>query len=208
MKTKTIQPTQVTNYNRTDTELETFWIFSIMVAGKPSEWAARVVAKFLKNRKHMTPFEYIASMGHGLRNTLVANRVGQYNRISLALEQSLKLNLRTCTVRDLESIYGVGAKTARFFLLHTRKNVECAVLDTHILSWMREFGINTPKATPSGKKYADLEAIALRLMKAEFPGMSIADADLLIWSMMSGRVSDEESFDMTHPFESRVGVDD
>jgi len=205
---KVIEPTQVTNYNRTDAELQTFWIYSIMVAGKPSEWAARVVTKFLKNRKHMTPFRYIKSMGYGLRNTLVANRVGQYNRITIALEQSLDLNLRTCTVRDLESIYGVGAKTARFFLLHTRKDVECAVLDTHILSWMREFGIDTPKATPSGKKYADLEAIALRLMKAEFPGMSIADTDLLIWSLMSGRMSDEESFDMIHPFESRVGVDD
>ena len=203
-----IEPTQVTNYNRTDDELQTFWIYSIVVAGKPSDWASRVVTKFLKNRKHMTPFEHIASMGHGLRNTLVANRVGQYNRITLALEQSLDLDLRTCTVKDLESIYGVGAKTARFFLLHTRKDVECAVLDTHILSWMRTFGINTPKATPSGKKYADLEEMALHLMKAEFPGMSIADADLLIWSMMSGRVSDEESFDMIHPFESRVGVDD
>ena len=207
---KAIEPTQVTNYNRTDDELQTFWIYSIVVAGKPSDWASRVVTKFLKNRKHMTPFRYIDHIGYGLRNTLVANRVGQYNRITLALEQSLNLDLRTCTVADLESIYGVGAKTARFFLLHTRKDVECAVLDTHILSWMRTFGIDTPKATPSGEseKYADLEAIALRLMKAEFPGMSIADADLLIWSMMSGRVSDEEVFDMRNPFESRDGVDD
>ena len=203
-----IQPTQVTNFNRTDDELQTFWIYSIVVAGKPSDWASRVVTKFLKNRKHMTPFYYIASMGYGLRNTLVANRVGQYNRITLALEQSLDLDLQTCTVEDLESIYGVGPKTARFFLLHTREDVECAVLDTHILAWMRSFGIDTPTATPNGEKYADLEAIALRLMKSEFPGMSIADADLLIWSMMSGRVSDEEVFDMAHPFESRDGVDD
>jgi hypothetical protein len=45
-------------------------------------------------------------------------------------------------------------------------------------------------------------------MRSEFPGMSIADADLLIWSMMSGRVSDEEVFDMRNPFENRDGVDD
>ena len=88
-----IQPTQVTNFNRTDDELQTFWIYSIVVAGKPSDWASRVVTKFLKNRMGMTPFVYIQLLGYGLRNTLVANRVGQYNRISLALKQSLDLDL-------------------------------------------------------------------------------------------------------------------
>ena len=206
---KEVIPTEVTNYYRTLDELQTFWIYCIIVAGKPADWASRVVTKFLGQRGKLTPFEYIETMGHGLHNTLVANRVGQYTRIEAALMQSLKLNLDSCTVNDLTSIHGIGPKTARFFLLHSRKDVEVAVLDTHVLKWLKQwFDVKVPKATPSGDRYLELERVALCFMKSEFPGMSIADADLLIWSMMSNRLSHDEVFDMTYPFESREGVDE
>ena len=47
-----------TNYNRTDDELQTFWIFCILVAGKNSDTTARLVTKLLKDREK-TPFEFI-----------------------------------------------------------------------------------------------------------------------------------------------------
>jgi len=56
------------------------------------------------------------------------------------------LDLATCSVSDLEKIRGIGPKTARMFVLCARPNQKLAVLDTHILSFMREeLGINTPK---------------------------------------------------------------
>ena len=61
------------------------------------------------------------------------------------------------------------------------------MLDVHILRWMREVhGIKTPKQTPSGKRYEDLEQQAIALIGKSYPNLSLADADLLIWKMMSG----------------------
>ena len=68
-----------------------------------------------------------------------------------------KLDLRTCTREDLMDVYGVGPKTARFFLLHTREFCDEVVLDTHILRWMRERCDvkEAPKNTPQNpEKYA------------------------------------------------------
>jgi len=117
--------------------------------------------------------------------------------------QSLDLNLRTCTLEDLLKIHGVGNKTARFFLLHTRAGCEYAVLDTHILKWMRNRGEDVPKSTPTNSKvYRELEKRFRYLSRLAHPSLTDAQIDLLIWSEQSGRISSEEVLDMTH------GVDD
>jgi thermostable 8-oxoguanine DNA glycosylase len=110
---------------------------------------------------------------------------------------------------DLLAIHGVGNKTARFFLLHTRGG-DYAVLDTHILAWLRENGVeDAPKNTPTNtQKYKELEKKFRYLSRVKFPYLSDAQIDLLIWSDQSGRISGEEVFDMQFPFESRDGVDD
>lgn len=110
--------------------------------------------------------------------------MGQYTRISkafIAIAYS-GLDLRTCSVSDLEKIPGVGLKTSRFFLTHSRPNQEYGILDTHILTHMRnDLGIPTPKTTPTNpKKYYDLEAKLLAIVKAS--GKSYADYDLEVWS--------------------------
>ena len=136
---QTIDPKAVTNYERTQEELEQFWIFCILVAGKNADWAARCVTRLLSRKLDgQTPLEFLEAEGNALHNTLVANRVGQYNRISKAIEGSYGIDLRTCTVEELEAIHGIGPKTARFFILHTRLNADVAVLDTHVLKWMRD----------------------------------------------------------------------
>ena len=73
-----IDPKDITNYNRTDVELESFWIFCILVAGKNSDTTARLVTKLLKNRGDKTPFEFIRSLKlTELHNYLTAHKTGQ-----------------------------------------------------------------------------------------------------------------------------------
>jgi hypothetical protein len=103
--------------------------------------------------------------------------LGQYTKLTKAFRQSLNLNLKTCTIADLEAIHGAGAKTARYFMLHTRPNQRIACLDTHVIRHMRDLGLTDQKGTPGGKKYAELEQVFLNL--ADQSGMSVADFDLM-----------------------------
>jgi thermostable 8-oxoguanine DNA glycosylase len=67
------------------------------------------------------------------------------------------------------------------------------VLDTHILQWLRDHGVDAPAATPQNMtKYRALEEQALALMQQHFPGKSVADADLQIWKQQSGRTKEKK----------------
>lgn len=198
--TLVITPTEVTNFNRTDAELEAFYLFSLFVAGKNADYAGRCLARIINNSKPaavgLTPFGAFRTMTETqIRNVLVASKIGQYGRLTKAVMDSLSLDLRTCTLEDLLSVHGVGPKTARFFLLHSRRDAKHAVLDTHILSWLRSHGVeNAPKATPQNSKlYAELEDTFIRLAELWFPNVPLAEVDLLIWMQESGRLSDEIS---------------
>lgn len=185
-----INPTQITNFNRSIKELQAFWIFCITVAGRNSDWAARTVAKLLnKVEPDQTPFEYFKELGEGgLHNALVANKVGQYTRIHKAIKQSLYLLLNSANLSELMDVHGVGPKTARFFLLHSRENCQHAVLDTHILRWLADHHVPAPSTTPQKEEeYCKLEKIWLKLSEAYYPNTSPAQRDLLVWAKMSGR---------------------
>ncbi len=43
-------------------------------------------------------------------------------------------------------------KTSRFFITYSRPTNSHAILDTHILAWLKNYYPQTPKATPSNKK--------------------------------------------------------
>jgi thermostable 8-oxoguanine DNA glycosylase len=183
---KTVDPLNITNFDRTDAELEAFMVFSLAVAGKNANQTANLIGKVLGEAKsNESPFQFLRRIP--LDDHLRFWKVGQYRRILPALEGVMKLDLRTCTMEDLLKVHGIGPKTANMFLLHSRPNHEGAVLDTHILRWMREVhGVKTPKQTPSGKRYDELEELARWLINESFPHLSLADADLLIWKTMSG----------------------
>ena len=187
-----IDPKNITNYNRTDVELQSFWIFCILVAGKNSDTTARLVTKLLKDRGDKTPFEFIKSLQLvKLHEYIKVCKTGQYDRVRKALYFSAKLDLRTCTRDDLMDVYGVGPKTARFFLLHSREFCDEVVLDTHILNWMRvRCDIkDAPKNTPQvAEKYAKYAGLCKYLMETHYPGLTLAQADLMIWTEMSGRL--------------------
>ena len=214
MKATTIDPTNITDFNRDTNQLEAFWLFCMFVAGKNSDYASRCLSKLIhgmSKRGYDGIFNYFKDLGRdGIHNALVANKVGQYTRLTKGVMQSLDLDLVNCNLDDLLKIHGVGNKTARFFLLHTREGGNYAVLDTHILAWLRTHGVEeAPKTTPTDSKvYRTLEKKFRYMSRLCYPHLTDAEIDLLIWSIQSGRLSDEEGFDMTHPFESRDGVDD
>jgi len=188
--TKT-DPNNITNYDRTYSELEQFWLFCMFAAGKNSDWAATKVEQLLVDRpEHQSPFSYLQSMGGvWLRHALTGIRSGQYNRLYRAIGQSLSVDLYNCTLEDLLAIYGVGPKTARLFVVHSRKQAQHAVLDTHILRWMGEQGITVPKTTPAHKKYLQLEKQCIELFQKHYPNLSIAQADLHVWKLQRSQQS-------------------
>jgi thermostable 8-oxoguanine DNA glycosylase len=189
----TIDPKNITKFDRSQEELEFFWLFCILVAGKNADWASLKLLDLFRNKpEDQTPFEFLKTRLTDLNNILVANKVGQYRRITKAIEQSISLDLKTATLDEFLEVFGVGPKTARFFILHTRKDAECAVLDTHILKWMRTIvheSIDVPTSTPPVKEYEKWEKMATKMMKVWFKGISLAEADLMIWTQMSGRLA-------------------
>ena len=169
-------------------EKEYFLIFSIIVAGRNAKMAVEKTWRLLEfTWGEETPFDLIKHyIDHNtLTQKLKSLKIGQYTRIEKALKDIVNLNVETCTLDDLLACHGVGNKTARFFLLNTRKNAEYAVLDTHVLKWLNSlFGnwMSVPKSTPtSGSRYALWEYKAIQAMKKEYPERTLAQADFEIW---------------------------
>lgn len=188
-----IDPYDITKFDRKVFELEEFWIFSICVANKEAIRIADIVHK-LVHCDVITPFDVIRMyLNEGvLMDKLKYFRVGQYNRIYKALKQTVEtdFDVKNATIEDMEAIHGVGPKTARMFIMHSRPNQNVAALDTHILKFLRAKGYEAPKSTPSGKKYRELEEAFVS--EAKKINMTPADLDLYIWeTYKKGPVDDE-----------------
>jgi endonuclease III len=192
MIAKLINPKKITDFNRTKADLELFAIFAVCVAGKKSQQTADKVNEHFRDvqtpTKQLTPFETIKSLigANIFGGYLQHARFGQYKRIYRALRDLAEsgLDLKTCSVEDLEAIHGIGPKTSRFIIMHSRPNQRLATLDTHILRWMRDQGINTPKATPQSKKlYKELEDKFLTL--CDKCAILPSQLDLKIWKQYS-----------------------
>ena len=188
-----IDPSNVIDYNRSDFDLETFYLFCCVVAGKTATTQALLLNNFLTSLDRDAAFHadspmqriYYASRKGVLLDKLKESRLGQYNRLNRMFTQSLALRLRTCSVEDLEAIHGCGPKTARMFLMMSRPKQRYAALDTHVLKHLRDNGIDAPKATPSaGPTYRRLEEEFLKL--ADAAGMEVSDYDLMVWKKYSG----------------------
>jgi thermostable 8-oxoguanine DNA glycosylase len=182
-------------FNRSDAGLELWMMFCIMVAGKSASITRRTLQAFIEDAFDDNDPSHLIKKYGSLRNALEANRVGQYNRLEKAFnylaEHFNADKLRTATVEELEQIPGVGPKTARFFLLTTREGARYAALDTHLLKYLRTpeaaqflqavgYVGEVPKATPSGKKYAQLEKAVL--MAAAAKGQTPAEFDYEVWA--------------------------
>lgn len=190
-----VDPMNITKFDRTEEELQEFAIFAVCVAGKTAKSIAPRVAQLIKNMvilpnkpDSVRTFDMIALMQpYRLANMMKDVGIGCFNQKAdtiCMLAQRVHngmLNLRTCTPEDLEKIKGIGAKTSRFFILHSRANARYAALDTHILKHLTAWEIpQVPLSTPpKGPAYARLERAFLNL--ADAAGMTPADYDLMLW---------------------------
>lgn len=186
-----VDPNNITKFDCTQNELQLLILFWISAAGKKASTSAKNLQRLMitgvQNHNTDEPFEIIKKFGLDLPNILKSHGFGCYNnKAKSMLELSYSnIDLKNCSVFDLEKIKGLGPKTARCFLLHTRKNVRFAGLDTHILKYMKENGINVPKSTPSGKKYFEIEQKFLEMVDKS--GKSVAEFDLEIWRRYSNK---------------------
>lgn len=177
-------PWNFTRYDRTDPELEEMLLFSILVAGKRADQTGRKLAVFMECTppRDGTAFEKVRELidRKRLLPVLRAVRTGKYRLFNRAFRSVVRLDPRTCTLEDLEAVPGIGPKTARMFLLHSRPGQRLAALDTHILRYLRELGYAAPKTTPpAGPVYRRLEAAFLQ--QADLANVTPADLDLTIW---------------------------
>jgi endonuclease III len=185
-----IDPTSVTNFERTDDELQEFMLFCIAVAGKRSDIAAAKINQLLTYLGSGSPFQRLKEVGVEVSMRRVG--LGPYKQRTVPTTLAvLDLDLQKCSLNELLCIPGMGPKTARMFLLHSRPSQEYVVLDTHLLRWLRESCRmrRVPRTTPgkATKLYSQLEAKAIRRIKKLYPGVTFADFDLNTWMIMSGR---------------------
>lgn len=179
-----IDPRDITKFDRTDPELQEWWLFSTIVAGKTATTQARLLDSFFRAARCFgeTPFQIIRKLID--EQMLVAYmeraRLGQYRRLARCWEESLTLDLRNDPVEAFEAIHGVGPKTARMFIMHSREGQRLAAIDTHVLKHLAANGHRVPKVTPSSvKEYRRLETAFLGL--ADLAAMTAADYDLQVW---------------------------
>lgn len=183
-------PSAITNFNRSPAELQEFAIYCVAAAGKAAEQQASKVNALIRPAllAYHEPFDYLQDLDRygKLDSELRSVRIGQYVRIGKAVRGLIKNTpcLASASLPELESIYGIGPKTARFFLLHSRVDQEVAVLDVHILRFLRKSGVDAPLQTPQGKKYVELEQKFLELCSKA--GMSPAELDLRVWNKERG----------------------
>jgi len=161
-----------------DYTLEKFLLTAVF-AGKWAHTQQAKLNQFLEDLQRVypnwTPLKALARQRPDeIRLGLLMVRMGQYTRRTQTLAQLSRavypshgtpLDLHTCSPEALEKIHGLGMKTSRFFIMHSRKSPDYAVLDAHILAYMRTYGVadSIPKSTPTEpKEYARLEAAWLR----------------------------------------------
>jgi len=196
-----INPESITNYNLNEKELQEYILFWVCAAGKNGRTAARCLELFLTMITYggMSPFQAIRNKCSDdnlpsditgedyktMTELMKTAGIGCYNQKSRTFVELAysRLDLKTCEAADLEKIYGIGMKTSRCFLLHSRKNARYAGLDTHVLKFLRAMGHDAPKSTPIGKKYLTLESAFLNY--ADMVYKTPAEFDLDIWNQYS-----------------------
>ena len=187
-----INPAHITDYNLSQWKLEEVLLFWVCAAGKNATTAARGLQGVL-TEGHDTfgkpgqpgwrPFDVVRFFGRRkLPWALKRNGIGCYRHKARTMWELANsgFNLKTCTVEDLERIYGIGMKTSRCFMIHSRKDAEYAALDTHILKYMADQGYDAPKSTPGRKKYLEIEKQFLALAKRS--GKTVSEFDLDLWN--------------------------
>lgn len=193
-----IDPVKVTDYRRSPEQLEEFLLFCIGVANKNATYISRYLHLLLLYGKSLrcgaTPFQAVRVIAacQNLPETMRRIGFGCFNTKARGFLEAANsgLDLSACSLSQLEGIHGVGMKTARYFVLHSRENARVACLDTHIKRWLAYYtGRAVPENALSRKRYLELEQLFLKV--ADAMGVAPATLDLAIWNRERG--TDEES---------------
>ena len=197
-----IDPNNITNYHLNRSQLEEHLLFWIAVAGKPEGRTAKSLDTLLSNLRTLAyksenilpqnPFALLRILAKKypnntwLEDAMKEVGMGCYTKKAYSFIEvaKSKIDLLNCTAEELEALPGIGRKTSRCFIMHTRETAEYAVLDTHILRFLRDMGYNSPKSTPNSlRQYQELESKFIFLCNVV--KKSVAKFDLLIWRTYS-----------------------
>ncbi len=200
-----IDPNRVTHLSRSREELEEFLLFCVVVAGKNADQQAAKLERFLGGRP---PFAYIADCDRRgvLESRLKSVRMGKYSLLCRSFRELVRsgTDLGSCPWESLTAFPGIGMKTAKFFVLHSRPAQIHGVLDTHVLSWMREHweprgrrGLRVPRHSPQDPlAYRFWETVFFGMMAARHHGrpgpIDWAKADLDLWRERRGSADPED----------------
>jgi Helix-hairpin-helix motif len=191
-----IDPTKIPE-KMTRPQLEWWILFGIAVAGKTAKVTEQKMKDFLGHGdEYVTPFCTVKF--YIRQNILTKNlrrvRLGKYTLLKKAYRAAVNLDLDTLETAEphtalatLEEVPGIGPKTARMILGYAFPHHDnlWAILDTHILHWLKDQGYkDVPKTTPSGKIYERWEIIFLS--EALERGMTTRELDAQIWLAYSG----------------------
>jgi hypothetical protein len=187
-----IEIDRLTDFNRTDAQLEELFVFAVVSGGRPTRTVSRQLEELLallarEHDKGLAPFALLnmnteSFIGGAIKQV----GVGCYGQKAQAVAQAAGrwaaglLDLRACSVEQLETIKWVGARTCRFFILHTRPGARVAIIDDHVLKHLRERGVPDVTVAPpgKGKHYARLEEAFLKLADEE--GVSPVEYEMLV----------------------------
>ncbi len=159
-----------------------------------ASWKA--ISTLMENRLLYTGSEAeISSFLFGIRfrNRKAAYIVGARSFFTkkgrLGMKESLKAFNDIFRLREwlVKNVKGLGMKEASHFLRNMGLGLELAILDRHVLKNLKRAGVITDTQTILTKrKYVETE----RLMKsfAEKIDISMADLDLLLWSIETGMI--------------------
>jgi endonuclease III len=183
-----INPDRITKFHQTVPELEEVLLFWIAVAGKTAVVIAKrieaVLAELDKRYPgNETPFAKIRAVPlEELTELLRTSGVGCFKSKARSMKEvaGSNIDLQTCTVDELEAFHGIGPKTARCFLIHSRPDVRYAGLDTHVMKWLHHYRCVPEHLFPtSSARYRDIEQVFLSI--ADRANLTPAKLDLVIW---------------------------
>lgn len=175
------------NWANTRERRELVMLFSIMAAGKSADRTSDALNYMMHTLPGSTPFDKIRRMvkRHDALEKLKTFCIGQHNRILKAFREVVEYDVDSTPPdpEKLRQIPGIGLKTSRFVALVYDRSLKLAVLDTHVLKFLRnQLEIDAPTGTPASMKVYDrLSRPIIRL--AELLGMTCGDLDLVLWRL-------------------------
>ena len=182
-------------------QLQWWILFTIAVAGKSAKQTEAKMRDFMDlyplpcSPPYLSPFERVQWMlekgrlGPNLRKV----KLGKYALLNKGFRKAIELDLDLLERADfqhalelLSAIPGLGPKGSRMILMYAFPHHanQWVVLDTHILRWLREQGVQAPKSTPpEGRTYWRLEK-TFKKMAAERK-LTTRQLDTEIWTAYS-----------------------